>query len=143
MRIDSSSGKSTGSRFAICSGLHELAQRPALTAAVPPPDPSSLRPGHGLAVGRADRAGEPILHVVTKPLVRGEPGRLRALSSTISMPLRDDRPIHQHAAAGRGVAAQLTRETVDGSRPRCRAISRTPYPYARQIAISSRSAKDK
>jgi len=36
-----------------------------------------------------------------------------------------------------------SREIVDGERPSCRAISRTPEPVARRIAISSRSANDK
>jgi hypothetical protein len=36
-----------------------------------------------------------------------------------------------------------SREIVDGDRPNCRAISRTPQPVARNSAISSRSANDK
>ncbi len=34
-------------------------------------------------------------------------------------------------------------EIVDGDLPSCRAISRTPAPQTRSIAISSRSANDK
>jgi hypothetical protein len=36
-----------------------------------------------------------------------------------------------------------SREIVEAGRPARRAISRTPHPHARKIAISSRSAKDR
>jgi hypothetical protein len=36
-----------------------------------------------------------------------------------------------------------SREIVDADRPSRRAISRTPHPWARKIAISSRSENDR
>jgi hypothetical protein len=69
--------------------------------------------------------------LVEKPAFRSAFARRRAVSP---------------ACAAARVAAALrrsSREIVDGERLSLCAISRTPWPSARQSAISSRSAKDR
>lgn len=64
--MDSSSGKSVRSRFAICSGLHDLAHRRSARRPVTPPDPPNGWARHGGAIRPGDRPGEPILHVLAQ-----------------------------------------------------------------------------
>ena len=52
--MDPSSGKSTCSRFAICSGLHEGRPAAVLTAPMPTPDPADRRASHSRAVRGRD-----------------------------------------------------------------------------------------
>lgn len=54
-----------------------------------------------------------------------------------------DPAVRMKAAADPEVPTVLAPEIVPGSRPTCRAISRTPFPWAFRRAISSRSANDR
>lgn len=74
------------------------------------------------ALGICDRAGKPVLHMDLQSLVFGELGRFGALRGPFCFPLCNRGPILQRAAALR----RSSREMVEGDRPSCRAISRTP-----------------
>src|SRR6266581_907924 len=76
---------------------------PAVTAT----DPAHLRARHLAAVEGADGAGEPVLHVLPQPVVRGELGGLGAPGAPVGMPLCGRGPVVQTAATGGGVAAEL------------------------------------
>ena len=59
-------------------------------------------------VGPGDRASEPVLNVLTKPLLGGQLRPLGAAGLQLRLPLRDRRPIVEPAATRGCVAAQLT-----------------------------------
>ena len=63
---------------------------------------------HGRPILSHHRAGEVVLHVAPEPIVRGQLGSLRALGTSVAVPLRSRRPIRQTAAPSRRVATQLT-----------------------------------
>src|SRR4051794_34741787 len=116
---------------------------PVLTTWLVPALPRSRqRPEHRRAARSADLAAEPVLHVAAQPVVDHELGGLRAAGSPLRLPLRDRCPVLQPTTR---VAAlrRSSRDTVEGARPIRRAISRTPPPWARSSAISSRSANDR
>ena len=69
-----------------------------------------LGPGDDRAVGPADAPGEPLLHVLTQPVVAHELRGLRALRRLLRLPLRHQGPVDRLAAPGRRVAAQLARD---------------------------------
>ena len=109
---------------------------------LPPPVPTPLprhhRPGDRGPARRDDHAGQPLLHVPPQRRIDRQSCRLRPARGAIRMPLRRRRSVLEAAAARGGVAAQLPRDRRRRPRQR-RAISRTPCPWARQSAISSRS----
>ena len=109
IRMDSSSGKSTRSRFEICSGLQDFAHRRS-PSAVTAADEAHLGAGHERTVGPSDLAGQTVLHVVPQPVVRDELRDLRSTGAPLGVPLRGRRPIRQLVAARRRVAAQLPRD---------------------------------
>jgi hypothetical protein len=108
MRIDSSSGNSARSRFAICSGLHEFAQRRSCRR-------PRLRPFHRGVAGPG--TGRPSGVRMTPARRSCTQARNRSLTasfavfgprrSPVAMPLRDHRPIDQLPAPGSGIATQF------------------------------------
>ena len=70
---------------------------------------------HGRPILSHHRAGEVVLHVAPEPIVRGQLGYLRALGTSVAVPLRSRRPIRQTAAPSRRVATQLSRDSRRGS----------------------------
>ncbi len=105
----SSSGKSTRSRLAICSGLHDW---PTGGLAGGRGDGRSSGPaGPAPApVGRGDHPGQAVLHVVAQRLVRGELGHLGPATAPFGMPLRGRGPVRRRVTASRGVAAKFPRD---------------------------------
>ena len=63
---------------------------------------------HGRPILSHHRAGEVVLHVAPEPIVRGQLGYLRALGTSVAVPLRSRRPIRQTHRSSRRVATQLT-----------------------------------
>lgn len=61
----------------------------------------------GGAVGPADGPGEPLLHILTQPVVVYQLRRFRAFRGLLRFPLRHSGSVDLRAAAGRRVAAQL------------------------------------
>jgi hypothetical protein len=129
-------------RFAICSGLHALAQRRSARGPCRRPVQRTSGPGtappSGLLIAPASRsctysrsswfaAGFAIL---------GRRARRSACHWAVAA---------RYSSRSPRVPAlrRSSREIVDGARPVRFAISRTPHPPARKIAISSRSANDK
>ena len=114
-----------------------------LPAAVTAPDPAHLRPRHRRAVGRGDhdRRGDPARSRATSHWRPAWPssGAERA-GRPATAPSWPDTRTRRPASPRCGASS---REIVDGARPTRRAISRTPQPLARRIAISSRSANDR
>src|SRR4029453_16993526 len=78
------------------------------------PDEADLRAGNPLPVGPGDRASEPVLDVLTKPLFRCQLRRLGAAGLQLGLPLRDRSPIVEPAAPRGRVAAQLTGDRRGG-----------------------------
>src|SRR6266540_53575 len=87
---------------------------PVLTTAVATTIEAHSRPGHRLAVGSRDRAGEPVLHVRPQRVVRGELRDLRAARAALRVPLRCRRAVGDRVAPRRRVAAQLPRDRRRG-----------------------------
>src|SRR5581483_1197783 len=75
-----------------------------LVTALPP---RHQRTGDLEPVRSTDSTGEPVLHVVTQPLVADQLRRLWPPRHQLRFPLRDRGPIGQPAVSGGGVAAQL------------------------------------
>ncbi len=141
MRMESFSGKSTLSRFAICSGLHASDHGRSLRWGLFRPvnfggcGPAMMLPS-GRLICPDNRSWT---YVRSRGLVSSFAvfGRRAVMSAFhcatdaryCSFPLR--------VAALR----RSSREIVAGSRPIARAISRTPLPCALSSAISSLSAK--
>src|SRR5262249_4463178 len=96
---------STGSRSAQGSTTSPTVGR---STAVTSTDEPHRRTGNPLTVGSGDRASEPVLDVLTKPIPRRELRRLGAAGLQLRLPLRERRPIIEPAATRGGVAAQLT-----------------------------------
>jgi hypothetical protein len=88
-------------------------------------------------VSTANHSGQLVLDVLAQPVVTDQLGRLRPAGTPSSVPLRHRGLVFQAIGACRGVAAQFTRDRR--RRPGLRAISRTPAPWARHKAMSSRS----
>jgi hypothetical protein len=98
------------------------------------------RAGRGSAgVGAGATAwprGEPLLHVLTQPLILDQLRRLRSPRNQLRFPLRNRRPIVQLPAASGSVAAQLPR---DRRRVAAQSASDFPNPSSLgfQLAIAS------
>ena len=143
MRIASSSGKSISSLAEICAGRSRPA--PIADAGAGPTGASSRRP-----VGRAPQCRSP-----ARSGPPGGPPRSGAAPRCprASTPWTASRPdLHAIARSWRGTRScrggsprrfRSSREIVDAARPRCQAMGRTPRPWARSSAISSRSAKER
>src|SRR3954451_432867 len=142
IRIVPSPGKSSRRRREICRGLHALAQRrccrrpwrrpfqvTAGPAAAAPPGAATAPANRSRTYARSAAVGASFAGF----------GRRAARSACHRAVLaRYSRPPPRVAALRRS-----SRESVDAARPRRRAIARTPWPCARQTAISSRSANDR
>src|SRR5216683_2761336 len=138
MRMESSSGKSRGRRRAICSGLHARAHRRGCRG-------PCRRPFH-VTTGLGPRAP---LGAMIAPANRSCTYRCSSvlIASFAGLGRRAARSACHWAVVARyskppdRVAAlrRSSREIVDGARASRRAISRTPWPWARQRAICSRS----
>ena len=127
--MDSSSGKSTFSRLAICSGLHAV-HPPPVVATWPVPRPfhgTCPVPAPGVPSASSTGADEPVLHVVPQPVVDDELGRLRAAARLLRLPLRHRGPVHQLARRGsRRCGAAPARSSTGHDR----AGGRSPAPRA-------------
>src|SRR3712207_6133352 len=139
----SSSGKSTGSRWAICSGLHAVAhRRSARRGLFRPFDCGVTGPTAGVPLRPLDHSGQAVLDVVTEAVVGEELAVLgrRAINSAFhcAIPARYSSRPERVAALCRN-----SREIVEGALLSRRAISRMPTSCARSSAISSRSANDR
>ena len=140
MRIEVSSGKSINSRLAICSGLHACDHRRACRRPCRRPFHSTRGPAidrpPGVAMLPASRSCTYSRSAGFVSSLAGF-GRIAARSAChCAVWARYSRPPPRVAALRRS-----SREIVDGDRPSCLAISRTPSPRARASAICSRSAK--
>src|SRR5262249_9527720 len=68
-------------------------------------DEPSCRTGNPLTVDPSDRASEPVLDVLTKPILRRQLRRLWAAGLQLRLPLRDRRPIVEPPATRGRIAA--------------------------------------
>jgi hypothetical protein len=142
IRIDSSSGKSSGSLFAICWGLHAVAQRRSVRRPCRRPihrtfGPVTTAPA-GLVITPARRSCT-YCRSVSFVASLASFGRLARRSACHwAFVARYSSPPPRVAALRRS-----SREIVEGERPIRRAISRTPHSLALRMAISSRWTKDK
>ena len=91
------------------------APAPVLATAVPPALPCDGRPAHRCTIRRSDHPGQPLLHILPQPPVHRQHGELRTPRRTVRMPLGGGRAVVERAAAGRRVAAQLTRDRRRGA----------------------------
>ena len=141
--MDPSSGKSTGSRWAICSGLHAIAHRRSCRRPL-------LRPFHCGAAGPA--TGDPSFKRIIPASRSATYSRSAALTTSLAGLGRRAINSAFHCATDARYAKdplrvaalrRSSREIVDGARPILQAISRTPRPRALSNAISSRSTNDR
>jgi len=109
---------------------------------VAPTDPLDLRAIDGDAVKTLHHSRQAILNIVTQlaftTSFAGFGRRARRSACHCAVVARYANPPLRVAALRRS-----SLEIVDGDRPSWRAMSRTPAPQARRIAISSRSANDR
>ena len=107
-------------------------RRPAtiLSRSMPAPYPAHRRARHRGAVRRSDRAGEPILHVRSQ---RSFAASFAAFGRRARRSACHCAVVARYSSSPPRVAAlrRNSREIVDGDRPSCRAISRTPHGHAR------------
>ena len=90
MRIDRSSGKSSSSRFEICSGDQPLTPLAVPAMGLVAPDERSLpRPFNLSSLGIVDLAFQPFLDVLAQTRVLHELGRLVPSGRQLGLPLRD------------------------------------------------------
>src|SRR5512135_754443 len=140
--MDSSSGKSARSRFAICSGLHDAAQRRSARRPCRRPIQRTSGPGTatppGLVIVPASRSCTYSRRTWFAASFATFGRRARRSACHCAAMARYSSPPPRVAALRRS-----SREIVDGDRPTRLAISRTPHPRTRKIAISSRSANDR
>ena len=143
IRMDPSSGKSTGSRWAICSGLHAIAHRRSRRRPL-------LRPFHCGAAGPAtgDPSARRIIPASRSATYWCSAGLIASLAGLGRRAINSDFHCATDARYAKDplrVAAlrRSSREIVDGARPILRAILRTPKSWAFSNAISSRSTNDK
>src|SRR3954465_10162613 len=142
MRMVSSSGKSSRRRRAICSGLHAVAQRRSCRR-------PRRRPFHGTTGPRTAAPFGAMMRPASRSCTYRRSGSL--IASLADFGRRAERSACHCAVVARYARPPLrvaalrrsSREIVDGARSSRRAISRSPYRCARQIAISSRSANDR
>src|SRR5918995_1489144 len=142
IRIVSSRGKSSRSRFEIGCGLHALAQRRCCRRPWRRPFQATAGPGTAAPSGATTTpASLSCTYVRSAGFVTSFArfGRRAARSACHwAVVARYSRPPPLVAALRRS-----SLEIVDGARPSRRATSRTPKPWARQSAISSRSANNR
>src|SRR4051794_40012835 len=136
-----SSGKSMRNRAEICSGLHAVAHRRSARRGL-------LRPFHRAVAGPAaavpsGRRTLPARRSCTYSRSRSSAASLAVLGRRATSSAFHCATDARYSSSPPRVAAlrRSSREIVDGARPISRAISRTPLPSARSIAISSRSSK--
>src|SRR5262245_12115055 len=138
MRIDSSSGKSRGRRRAICSGLQARAHRRAWRR-------PRRRPVHGTpgrrTIAPLGARTRPANRSCTYPRSGAFTASLAAFGRRAARSACHCPVVARYAKPPARVAAlrRNSREIVDGARASWRAISRTPWPWARRSAICSRS----
>src|SRR6266480_81922 len=138
IRIASSSGKSRGRRRAICSGLHARAHRRGCRR--PCRRPFHVTTGLGTVaplgamIAPANRSCTYRCSSVLVASFAGLGRRAARSACHWAVVARYSKPPDRVAALRRS-----SREIVDGARASRRAISRTPWPWARQSAICSRS----
>src|SRR3954462_12284770 len=142
MRIVSSSGKSSRKRRAICSGLQAMAHRRSCRRLCRRPFHGTTGPCTAAPFGAMRRRG-------SRSCTYRRRGSL--IASLAAFGRRADRSACHCAVVARYARAPLrvaalrrsSREIVDGARFSRRGGSRTPCRWARQMAISSRSANDR
>ncbi len=142
IRIDSSSGKSRTRRWAICSGLHDLAHGRSLRR-------PWRRPIHRMS---GPGTGPPSARVITPARRSLTYSRSCSFAASLDTLGRRARLSAYHWAVDARYSRRYvrvealrpsSREIVEGSRPRRRAISRTPICWACKTAMSSRSTNDR
>src|SRR3954464_622502 len=142
MRMVASSGKSSRSRRAICSGLHARAHRRCCRRPCRRPFQGTTGPRTAAPPGPAPSPASRSWTYFRRAAFSASFARFgrRAARSAChcAAVARYSRPPPRVAALRRS-----SREIVDASRPSRRAVSRTPQPWARNSAISSRSAHDR
>ncbi len=135
IRIEGSSGKLSANRLAICSGLHDLAQRRSLRG-------PWWRPIHRMS---GPGTGPPSARVITPERRSLTYSRSCSFAASLDTLGRLARRSACHWAvearySRRYVRVEAlrrsSREIVEGSRPRRRAISRTPICWACKTAMA-------
>ncbi len=112
----------------ICSGLHAVAHRRSCRCGLFSPFHAGVfGPATIVPSGRRTLPDEPLLHVLTQPVVARELRGLRALGGLLGLPLRHHGAVVLLPAPGRRVAAQLARD-----RPRVTAEPAGDLPHARR-----------
>ena len=115
IRMDTSLGKSTSRRFAICSGLQDLAHRRSGTSAMATTDPGDVWATNELAVRLGDLAGQAVLHVFTELVVLRKPRDLGPPGAPVRVPLRSDRAVARRTRSGGGIAPQFAADSRRGA----------------------------
>ena len=140
--MDSSSGKSTRSRFAICSGLHDVAhRRSAACGRVAARSRRTSGPGTGVPSGRrsARRAAPARTRAAGRsPASFATFGRLGA---PLGVPLRRRRPVRPLACLRVAALRRSSREIVDGDRGRAAGDLAHAHAAARARSRSPRAQR--
>src|SRR4051812_31231542 len=132
--MDSSSGKSTHSRLAICSGLHAVDLRLSWRWGLFSPFHGGvLGPATIVPSGRRTFPGEPVLHVLAQPVIAYQLRCLRALGGLLRLPLRHHGAVDRLARPGRGIASELARNG-----PRIAADRACDLPHALSLRLEQR-----
>src|SRR3954453_1124693 len=142
MRMVSSSGKSTGKRRAICSGLQTFAHRRSCRGPCRRPFQASVRPGTaappGATTAPVSRSSTEVRNAAFSASFVGLGRRAARSACHCAVVARYSKPPLRVAALRRN-----SREIVEAARPSRRATSCMDWPCARRSAISSRSANER
>src|SRR3954470_19291904 len=142
MRMVSSSGKSTGKRRAICSGLQAFAHRRSCRGPCRRPFQATVGPGTaappGATTAPVSRSSTEVRNAAFSASFVGLGRRAARSACHCAVVARYSKPPLRVAALRRN-----SRESVEAARPSRRATSCMDWPCARRSAISSRSANER
>src|SRR3954464_3574051 len=142
MRMVSSSGKSTGKRRAICSGLQAFAHRRSCRGPCRRPFQATVGPGTaappGATTAPVSRSSTEVRNAAFSASFVGLGRRAARSACHCAVVARYSKPPLRVAALRRN-----SREIVEAARPSRRATSCMDWPCARRSAISSRSANER
>ena len=99
---------------------------PVSSPSVTATGPAHLGSWHQLAIWAGDLTTQTILHILTKFVVGGQLGELRAAGTPLCVPLRCRCPINHTTTTSCGVAAQLPRNR---RRATTKATTDLPHPH--------------